>query len=255
MKKNALKLALIFLPFFAGGQNVSVLHNFKTCTIISLPIPQNYDGMIKYLDANDLESYKTVNDVKHDNTILSSFNNIVSSVSVYQVDEDGSLSFMGNSISAKNSVYEVIYDFTQTQTILIDDTTFILVGAGVRMVAKIKTKSAGINLANIEGLGIAVNRKKVTGSLEVRSTGVSSTKIQIPATTDLSQSSISSSLQTVATIKSYFSDKETKITPQILAIGQGISNLGGNGNLQIKINNISNLHSTINAMLKDQRQN
>jgi hypothetical protein len=236
MKKVYLHIALALSPFYLSAQN-SPINNFKTCTIVSLPIPQNYDGQIKYIGTDDLVTYKKVNDVRHDNSILASFPNIVSSVTVYEVQEDGSLSFMGNSLSRKNSVYEVIYDFSQSQTILVNDTSFILVGAGVRMVAKVKTRESGINLANIEGLGMAAGRKKVTGSLEVRSSSISSPKIQIPATTDLSPSSISNSLQTVATIKSYLSDKDTKITPEILAVGEGISN-HNTGDANVKANHL-----------------
>lgn len=222
MKKTLLPFAITMLPFCMHAQDN--INNFRTCTIISLPVPQNYDGQIKYIGSDDLVYYKKVNEVKHDFSLMSSFPNMASNVSVYKVADDGSLVFMGNALSQKGSVYEVIYDFSQSQTIKVDDTTFIMVGAGVRMVAKIKTMESGLNLTNLEGLGLAANRKKVTGSLEVRSSSISSAKIQIPATTDLSSSSISAALQTVATIKTCLGDKDTKITPEILAIGQGISN-------------------------------
>lgn len=233
---------LITLSFQSHGQSDSSLKEFSTSTLISLPVPQHFDGKINYIDPDNKISVRDISSVKHDNTILASFPNIVSSVTVYQVEDDGSLSFMGNGVSAKNSVYEVIYDFTQTQSIIVDDHTFALVGISVRMVAKIKTKSAGINIASIEGLGIAATHKKVTGSLEVRANGVSSEKInaQIPVTTDLSPASISNALQAVATIKSHIFDAESKITPQFLAISQGIKDK--DPNRQTRFNQIINGH-------------
>lgn len=204
--------------------NVNSLKNFSTSTLISLPVPQHFDGDFNYLDEFSKISTKNISEIKHDNKILKSFPNIVSSVTVYEVQDDGSLSFLGNTVSAKNSIYEVIFDYTQTQSLALDNSTFALIGVSVRMVAKIKTKSAGINLASIEGLGIAANHKKVTGSLEVRAIGVVSEKIssQIPVTTDLSPASISNALQSVATIKSHIFDDGTTITPQFLAISSGI---------------------------------
>ena len=85
------------------------------------------------------------------------------------------------------------------------------------MVAKIKTKKVGINLSS--PFDLVANFEKIEGSLEVRVSGIGSQKINnlIPTTSDLSPSSISSALQSVATIKSHIYDTETIITPQILA--------------------------------------
>jgi len=191
---------------------------------ISLTVPQNYAGEISYLNSSDKIEKQKVDDVKHDNSLLPSFPNLVSTVTLYQVDQDGSLSLLGNSLSAKKSTYIVIYDYTQTQTIQITDAStslnyYALIGVSVRMVARVTTKTAGINLANLFGLGIAANNKKVTGSLEVRANGINSQQINeiIPVTADLSQSTIANALQAVATIKSHIYDAGTKITPQFLA--------------------------------------
>ncbi len=113
------------------------------------------------------------------------------------------------------------------------------------MVAKVQTKSAGLNLSSIEGLGIAANNNKVNGSLEVRSVGISWDKLNtsIPVTTDLSPASISNALQTVATIKSHIYDADVKITPQFLAVSQGVKDAGGDGSgkiLQSKYDQVIN---------------
>jgi len=198
------------------------LKDFKSKDFISLSVPANFQGQMKYLDATDKVTQLWVSDVKHDASLLHSFPNVVSSVTLFEVDKGGSLSLLGNNFSARNTTYVVIYDFTQTQTLQLSDDKvvyFALIGVSVRMVARIKTKTAGINLTNLFGLGIAANSKKVTGTLEVRTNGICSQKINgiIPVTSDLSPASIENALQAVATIKSHIYDPDTKITPQFLA--------------------------------------
>ncbi len=186
---------------------------------IALTTPQQYDGEIYYVENDKTASIKDIRDLTHDKTLLNSFSNLVSNVTVYEMNTDGNLKVLGVGISGKSKNYQVIYDFSQTQTLLSDDDNVesILVGVGVRMVAKIKTKKAGINLSSL--FGLVANIEKIEGSLEVRVSGIGSQKINdlIPTTADLSPSSISTALQSVATIKSHIYDVETIITPQILA--------------------------------------
>jgi hypothetical protein len=52
---------------------------------------------------------------------LASLPNLVSSVTIYQIDQEGGLTLLGNSMSKKFQIM-VIYD-TQTQTIQITDAT------------------------------------------------------------------------------------------------------------------------------------
>jgi len=241
---NKLKFAIasIFLIScnVALAQKGAFLKDFSTSTLVSLPVPQHFDGDINYLDKDGNISTKSVTAIKHDNTILPSFPNMVSSVTVYRIEEDGTLNYLGNAISEKNAEYEAIYDYTLTQNIIVDDSSFALVGVSVRIVAKVKTRVSGLNLASIEGLGVAVDHKKVTGSLEVRVNGISSERInaQIPVTTDLSAASVSNALQSVAIIKSHIYDDDTKITPLFLAVSQGIGS--GSPKLQSNYNKVTN---------------
>jgi len=191
-----------------------------TSDYIALTVPQHYDGTIWHINNDTIQEIKEVKDLKNNYTLLRSFPNSVSNVTVYKVTSDGELKFAGIGISGKNEVYQVIYDFSQTQTVTWNENgkdESVLIGVGVRMVAKVKTQKAGINLSS--PFSLVANTEKVEGSLEVRVTGISSRKINelIPTTTDLSPSSISVALQAVATIKSHIHDKETIITPQYLA--------------------------------------
>ncbi|OUS01980.1 hypothetical protein A9Q86_04830 [Flavobacteriales bacterium 33_180_T64] len=201
-----------------------------TSDYIALTVPQHFYGEITHINDSLFQELKDVSGLKNDRTLLRSLPNIVSNVTVYEVEQNGDLKVLGIGISGKNKVYQVIYDYSQTQTLVWgsgENAESVLVGIGVRMVAKVKTKKAGINLSS--PFGLTANTKKVEGSLEVRVTGISSSKINgiIPTTTDLSASSISVALQAVATIKSHIHDKETIITPQYLGynkIDQTIKN-------------------------------
>jgi hypothetical protein len=221
MRKILPFVLFFFIAITGFSQSVT---NLVATNFISLTVPQDYQGELNYLNSSNLIVKKKAGEVPHDTSYLASFPNLVSSVTLYQVDKGGTLTLTGNSLSDKNSTYIVIYDYTQTQTIQVNDTAtrlncYALIGISVRMVARVNTKSAGINLANLFGLGIAANSNKLTGSLEVRVNGVNSQQINsaIPVTTDLSPASISNALQSVATIKSHIYDASTKITPQFLA--------------------------------------
>jgi hypothetical protein len=217
-------LFLILVFCVSLGANAQKL----TTDYIALTVPQHYASEIWYLDKDTTVKWLFVDSVKHDKTLLKSFPNLVSNVTIYSVTLGGKLSVWGIGVSAKNSNYQVIYDFSQTQTIAWEDTIkterytierfqSILVGVGVRMVAKVSTKTAGINLAS--PFSLAMDYEKIQGTLEVRVTGVTSPKINelIPTTSDLSPSSISNALQAVATIKSHLYDDDVIISPQFIA--------------------------------------
>lgn len=217
---------LMYLLFICALTNIVSAQGLKdllTTNFVSLTVPIDYQGGIKYLNDKDIIEDKLSGEVKHDKTYLASFPNLVSSVTTYEADKNGGLTLLGNSLSTKNTSYVVIYDYAQTQTIKLEDNEnnsyYGLVGISVRMVARIKTKTSGINLSDIYGLGVSASNKKVQGSLEVRANGINSLQINslIPVTADISPSSIANALQAVATIKSHIYDIETKITPQFLA--------------------------------------
>lgn len=221
-----MKKRLFIFIFLLGSTELIAqsVSDLVSTNFISLTVPIDYQGQLKYLNNQNQIEVKNITSVKHDTSLLSSLPNLVSSVTLYQVDQSGGLSLLGNTLSASNSTYLVIYDYSQTQTIQIKNqpdnfTYYALIGVSVRMIARVNTKKAGVNLADLFGIGVQASASKVTGSLEVRTSGINSLKINeiIPVTTDLSPSSISNALQSVATIKSHIYDPDTKITPQFLA--------------------------------------
>jgi hypothetical protein len=214
--KNAFRILLVIFSI----TNFYAQEVFTT-DYVALTVPQHYSGQIWYINSSNKQEIKEMKDLVNDKTLLKSFPNIVSNVTVYEVTAEGELKFTGIGVSAKNKTYQVIYDFTQSQTRIWTSSDgkpcSSLIGIGVRMIAKVKTKKAGINLTS--PFGLTANIDKIEGSLEVRVTGISSETINgiIPTTTDLSPSSISVALQAVATIKSHIYDSDVTITPQYLA--------------------------------------
>lgn len=196
---------------------------FFTTSYTALTIPQLYHGDLFFLDPTSGTTKKEkTDDLKHDKNLLPSLSLITSAVTIYQSDESGNLTLMGQSISASNSDYVVIYDFSQTQQLsfILDDNMISgLIGVAVRMTAKLHTKKKGINLSNLFGVGIAASQNKLIGSLEVKSYGIESKTVNeiIPVPTDLSTGTIQNALSAVATIKSHIYDPETYITPLWLA--------------------------------------
>lgn len=210
-------MLLFLFPSRAGP------HVFTT-DYTALTVPELYTGDLSYMDPTALTTqYKLVDGLKHDATMLPSLSAAISTVSIYKQSLGGGLTIAGQSVSAKNEDYVVIYDFTQTQQVRTThpDGTVVsgLIGVSVRMTAKIHTKDKGINLANLFGIGLAASQNKITGSLEVKVFGLSSQKINeiIPVTSDLSSSTIQNCLTSVATIKSHMYDAETRVTPYLLA--------------------------------------
>ena len=203
---------------------VSILVNIAVCAqsftdYTALTTPHQYAGKILYLNNEFKSEIVDIHSVIHDTSLLRSFPNLVSNVTIYESNSKGELSVKVG-LSKKKTSYEVIYDFTQSQTIVDSSTgneTSLLVGVGVRMVAKLRTDKAGLNLGSL--IGLVADLDKVQGSIEVRVTGVGSRKINdiIPTPSDLSPSSIATALQAVATIKSLIYNSDTIITPQILA--------------------------------------
>lgn len=205
-----------------GNDNQNFDHKLYTSNYIALTVPTIYTDTIKYFDTSDQKlKTKKVTDVKLDNSLLHSFTDISSSVTMYESNREGTLTLLGNKATLKNSKYVVIYDFTQTQTITPHgDSIKKSIGIAVRMIAEVKIKKKGIDISDVFKLGIYAKDDNIEGVLAVRSIGISSQKVNqaIPTPTDLSPASIATALQSVATIKSHIYDNETKIAPHLIGI-------------------------------------
>ena len=126
-----------------NSQLTNSILDFHTTDLISLTVPVIYEGKIKYLKNDKTMESVIVDHVPHDNTILNSLSDILSSVTIYKTNKEGTLKLLGNSLSEKNKTDRVLYDFTQTQTIqegVENDSIKKAIGIAVRMITVITPK-------------------------------------------------------------------------------------------------------------------
>lgn len=91
-------------------------------------------------------------------------------------------------------------------------------GIGLRIHASVTVLKDSINLGSLFELGFAASQKQLNGTLIIQTLGISGRNISqiIPIPDKINESTIQSSLQALATIKSKIYDDDTKITPQVV---------------------------------------
>lgn len=88
-------------------------------------------------------------------------------------------------------------------------------GVGVRLRARVTTKSADVNITSLSGIQAGVEAKKLTGTLTVQTLGLSGRTISsaIPLPSEINQTTIQNALMAMATIKGLMYDKDVVISP------------------------------------------
>ena len=144
-------------------------------------------------------------------------------VSIRKVQTDGSIGFSTAKLSGEKGTYEVFLDYIKYR----DETTAeskkrIRVGVGARIIAKVKTKKANLDLGSIFAIGLAFKTGSIEGQVEVLKIGIDSEKVSalMPPPTDLSDTALQNAMQAAATIRAMLYDPNTKLTPFIIAVGQ-----------------------------------
>src|ERR1022692_5032424 len=122
---------------------LALLLHAQTLTSKYLPIEDQilYKGkLLKYIADGTADS-TAVNSIPHDSSFIKLFPNILSSVSIFSVDNNGNLTVMGNGGTVEKGQYHVIYDYSMFQPVnkKINDTLTLTycVGISVRLVASI----------------------------------------------------------------------------------------------------------------------
>ena len=150
----------------------------------------------------------------------------VSTVSVTKTDSGGSLSYLAGSVTTGKGSYRAIMDFSNFVSEELDDADGnrigrARVGVGLRLIAEIKTKKSGIDLGSILKIGLAAERNELSGSLEVRVSGIRSTEINnllpgiLPA---IDEGSIQAALEAMAAVKAKMYEADTTLSPRVLAV-------------------------------------
>ncbi|HTU67062.1 MAG TPA: hypothetical protein VMF52_14030 [Steroidobacteraceae bacterium] len=148
-----------------------------------------------------------------------------SKVAVSKVDKNGNLTYLAGSLSAEKGRYVVVMDYTK---FFIEDMIEngkkigrLKTGVGLRLFADVKTSKVGIDLGGLLKIGLAAGRQELSGSLEVRAIGVTSTDIDslLPGTLPtINESSIQTALEAMAAVKAKFRERETVVSPRHVAV-------------------------------------
>lgn len=148
-----------------------------------------------------------------------------SRVSVLKVNTDGSLTYLAGSLTNEKGRYVAVMDYTKYFIEdMIDNGRKIgrlRTGVGLRLMADVKTVKTGVDLGGLLKIGLAAGREELSGSLEVRAIGVTSTDIDalLPGTLPtINESSIQSALEAMAAVKAKFRESDTVVTPRHVAI-------------------------------------
>ncbi|WP_299528978.1 hypothetical protein [Ulvibacterium sp.] len=106
------------------------------------------------------------------------------------------------------------------------DIVKIVMGVGVRMIAKFVTKKRNVSIPDILGLAVAASNNKIEGSLEINTLGITGESVTslIPLPTEINKGSIQNLLSNVAAIreKIYTMEKNKEdflkvmVTPRII---------------------------------------
>lgn len=102
----------------------------------------------------------------------------------------------------------------------------VIMGVGVRMIAKIKTKKKNVKITDVFGLGIAASNNQIEGSIEINTLGITGESVTslIPLPTEINKGSIQNLLSNVAAVreKIYTIEKNKEdflkvmITPRVI---------------------------------------
>lgn len=233
MKKISLILLGSFITLLSHAQQIQQQQSKEPPSQTSkyLPIEDKivYKGKLLNFDANNKAVAIDVNDIPHDNTLIRLFPNVSSSVSIFSVDNNGSLTVAGNGGTVVKGTYHVIYEFSMFQPVnTTSGNTSITycVGISVRLIANITTLKSSVDLSKIISLVSASGgTNKFSGQIQITMNGINSQTLTNlnpipPNGATFTADNVATSLQSLAAIKSHFSDKDVNITPEVLGFYQ-----------------------------------
>ncbi|QEO79867.1 hypothetical protein [Pseudomonas brassicacearum] len=143
------------------------------------------------------------------------------STSILRVQSDLSLGYAGAKYTGSSGKYVVVLDYSKYR----DEVTDIggapcLVGVGVRVRATIVTRKSDLDLGSLFAIAFAAKSGYLSGNLEVMKIGIDSAQLKsvIPDFTEISDGSVQQAMQAVGAVKNRLYDKDTKLTPHVLAV-------------------------------------
>lgn len=146
--------------------------------------------------------------------------NISTQVSILTGEAEVDVGIFGKS---KWRSVEYAIDFMKYRSEPIQDTSgkaysWGRVGAGMRLIVKVRTREASIS-GNLMAIAASAKAGDTTGSISADIIGLDAKDVtlSVPFTTDLSDQSIQKIIEALAVIKSKFGDATTNIKPQLIA--------------------------------------
>lgn len=239
---SILILAFILIPTISFSQRKKKNEIIEPLYLLErqfkgfIPVPPlDYDADVPIVDSTGTWKYFPIGQLSlNKKSILRFLPNEAVTVTVSKVDRGGEIKYASSGISGETGSYIVTLDYAKFTTLKVIplnfDTTqratastckgFAKVGVGLRITANIETRKAGLNVGSLFGLGISAESDELSGTMSVDVVGMESGEITnlLPLPSEISTTSIQTSLQAVAAIKAQLYANNTRLYPQVLAV-------------------------------------
>lgn len=141
-------------------------------------------------------------------------------VSILELTANGEINLGTAAVSSKNKYYRIVMDYSKHRTVSPNPSGSGRIGVGLRLVAKVKTNKADVNLGDLFAIGVASEAEHVEGTLTIEVIGIKSKDVTniIPFPSEINPTTIQNAMQALATIKSKIYDENTEIFPQVIAV-------------------------------------
>ncbi len=200
-----------------------------------IPIDPLPADMVSFFDDRGVKNTKAWNEIPSgDRTNL--LPNQAALTVVEKLDASTNASYLTAGIAAEVGSYRVVLDYIKYLVNEIPEYTaegrptgYYRTGVGIRIKANVLTTKADVNLGSLIALGFAAKEGSARGDLSVELIGIDSSEISqlFPMPSQVNETSIQKVLESVAAIKSKLNDKNTRLTPQIVAVklAEGVTDL------------------------------
>ena len=156
--------------------------------------------------------------IKNKKLVLAELVNHDVEMRTFSMEADGSLAYLGNTVSGKKKIVMVQRDYRNYKEVG-SGAERRKVGVLFRIEAELLVDGKNVDVSSLFAVGLAAQRKVASGRMKVRIYGLSGQAISelMPSTSDLSEASLLSALEAVALAKSRMRDADVVVVPQDLS--------------------------------------
>lgn len=145
-------------------------------------------------------------------------------IQVRQSDTSGHFAIVPIAASYNKGTYQLLFRWQQFRADYCNPQNpaagRIRTGVALEIVAEIRTKKAGLNIANLGALTAAAEREKVSGSILIRQIGLGNSSPTLGTYMSnfaLTREGVTKALEAIAVTKAVLENMDNKITPHYLA--------------------------------------